>query len=481
MVSTTYRLPTSELVVAGTARITRDGIWPEKDPEASLQAVEFRIETLADLSSELTLSPPTGWLYTYKGSFATMPDGRLSSASSDVTGEGGTIVKAVASLAGAAAAVVLDDAPAVPVDDLDNPDVLNRYGPTDSEGRRRLTSLYDARKKQRAKLVRELTEDEPDPVRIRRLQTVLAGIDALFTPLEAAFRSWRESMKKSVDTHFEFRIPVDALSNKPPQEEWGHGRTDTTGGVPGDLKALWERYGYGVQAIWLSGAPTGAPQAAGSEPTTVYARRPSWLELRLFRQLDGAVVETGRTRYFVAHRRSVVDGYRLEKSWFGRKSLSLTFTADGFVGTVSTEGSSGVAGALGALAAVPDSFGTGVQSGTTAYTNLRAAGRARTEAATDDLKAQIDYRQQQLNSASLDSTAGNLIELNRLQQLQTILDLQTKIGATDPNLVSALAARTGGDLSWYQPPPTSEIQVVVSGSTSPATPPLPPPPALGGQ
>src|SRR4051812_36960 len=90
MTEITYRLPRTELVVTGGVRTSRDRLkLVDGQPKATtaLTSSAVKLVTSADLSPVQRVTPPTGRLSTYKGSFSVAPDGRLTSASSDVTGE----------------------------------------------------------------------------------------------------------------------------------------------------------------------------------------------------------------------------------------------------------------------------------------------------------------------------------------------------------------------------------------------------------
>jgi hypothetical protein len=72
------------------------------------------------------------------------------------------------------------------------------------------------------------------------------------------------------------------------------------------------------------------------------------------------------------------------------------------------------------------------------------------------VKSEVELREQRLLAAGLDATGADAVELKRLEQLQGILEAQTKIRASDAGLVAELAKRAGGDLAWYQPPGPAE-------------------------
>jgi hypothetical protein len=466
--SINYRLPTSELVVAGTVITQTDTLGTKgQQTTQTLASVEFAIVTSADALPALTLEPPTGWFKTYKGSFSQLPDGRLSSASSDVTGEVGTVLKSVASIAGTVVAAVALAEAAEPRDDLDIASITDAYKGTYPDSSKLLNGLRKARARVHAALVEKLCSDNPDPDNVRRLRTQLSQLDEQLIPAVAHFRTWRKSRVKTVEERFEFRQGVGSLPTDAPKAF----TEQKKGGVPQDLESLWNPHGYGVQARWIDyaeGKRTDETKAVSSDTDTVHTRRPQRLELVLYRHVDGQALPTARSRHLVADNASEVVDYKLEKSWFGRRSLALTFDANGFVTTVANEGNSAAANALTALAGLPEGFAGGVEGATKAYNSVQAAGRATIEAEATRLKADVARREQRLLAAGLDATAADVVELKRLEQLQSILELQTKIQGTDPRLVTDLASRAGGDLAWYQIPVATPaeppaLRVILSG------------------
>ncbi len=473
-VSITYRLPISWLVVTGNRRITTDELAPaDKKQTASLAGVEFKVVTTGD-STDRTITPPTGTLMTCKCSFGVAPDGRLTSASSDVTGQAGAALKSIASVAGTAAALALLGAAAAPSDDADKQQITDAYGAAYPDQQATLVDLRAARKRLLDDLRRELAAQAADLGAVWRLRTLLAVVDEQLAPVDAHFRAWRASKRTTSDEYFEIRITVDEL----PQQVAGQGGGTPALNPPTTLQELWERFGMGVRASW----PDGAAQAGavGTNTGTVYTRRPRLLALDFVKQVGNAVVVTDRHWQYVASAASAVVAYQLEKSWLGHRSLSLTFDSDGFVSSVSTEGSSDLAAALAAAESIPTSFTNGLESGTKAYTDVQAARRASLEAELARVKDEVNLRSQQLLAAKDQATAADAVRLARLQQLQQILDAQAKIRGADPALVAELARQAGGELAWYTPPARVELngppQTVQGPGQAPALPPKPPPP-----
>ena len=496
MTSITYRLPGTQLVVTGVIKTLTDELTiVDEEPKttATLTSSTVKLVTSADLSASLTLSPPTGWYFTYKGSFGIAPDGRLTAASSDVTGEGGAILKSLASLAGTALSIAALAATDAPKDDADNENIAAAYLGDYPKEHAVFMGLRRARRKlgvQLADEIAKVADGGGDLAELRRLRALLAIVGDQLVAADAHFRAWRSSKITTVEESFELRV---ALVDIPASVAgWGGGASVAGGGVPTSLEELWKRYGIGVEASWLEGA--GPKKRAdveavtvGSSADVVYTRVPELLELRLVKPDGARVVETGRQRAMVADDRSTITEHKLEKSFFGRKSLALTFDGDGFVSNVAVEGSSGLAAGLSAATGAVEGFTGGVEGGTKAFKAISAAGSASLDAELARVTAETGLREKQLLASGLDATSADAVELKRLEQLQGILDAQTKISGVNPALVAELAKRADGDLAWYRTPLPAPaepqvIRILMGQDAEPGpAPPLaapPPPPAL---
>ncbi len=261
--------------------------------------------------------------------------------------------------------------------------------------------------------------------------------------------------------------------------------------IPTDLPTLWSHYGYTVRANWLEGTngARGREVQAIIDPAERHDLHPSSQSKSncssIRRWATRSSARRGRDTALWTPPSEIVE-YKLEKSWFGRRSIQLTFDANGFVATVGTEGASGRCPARWLLwLGLSEAFAGGVENATKSFTSLQAAGRASIEAETSRIKAEVERREQGLLSAGLDATAADAVELKRLQQLQGILEAQSAVGEIDPTLVASLAQRSGGDLDWYKAPqpsgppepkvirilmgaPTEETHVVETPSVPPA-------------
>lgn len=493
MTSITYRLPRTELVISGVLRTAKDQlklVSGQVKSTSELVSSEVKLVTAADVGYERTVKPPDDFLVTYKGAFGLSADGRLSAASSDVTGELGAAIKSVATLAGMAVAIAALKTDERPKDDADDSEILGAYGNVYQPEREAFVELRRQRRTVGTKLRAALAsavDSNGDLTELRRLRNLLAFIEDQLSPADAHFRVWRASKITLREAPFELRVPLSAVPESVPKA-WGNGGAVVVTGAPTSLEELWKGHGVGVERTWLTTRATQV-QEVGTADDHVYTRVPDLLELRVVEQQEnGPRTVTTRLRTRSADDRSKVAAYKLEMSRLGRKSLALAFDADGFVSSVGVEGSSALAAGLAAATGAVEEFGGGVESATKAYSAVQAAGRATLDAELARVKGQVELREQKLLAAGLDATSGDAVELKRLEQLQGILDAQTKIRGTDAGLVAELAKGAGGDLAWYRAPTPSqpEPQVIQllwppegQGTAKPA--PTRSPPALGGK
>jgi hypothetical protein len=316
-----------------------------------------------------------------------------------------------------------------------------------------------------------------DALRAIRTRQAIVGERLLLA--ETQFHAWRAQKKSHKDVAFEFRAELMDIPLSIANANWQPGGGAPAGGRVENLQQLWERFGIGVQADWPrhSGRAERTPQAPpDDEPHTVFTRTPELLHLHVVKAEDDSIVEVSHELLAVADSRVPIHQFDLQASVWGENGLTLTFDENGFVSSVGTSTTPGFVAGLEAVAGVTEGFATGVESGTKAYTSVQAARRASMDAELARIKAQVELRQQKLTSAGLDATTGDAVGLQRLQQLQGILEAQTAITAADPEFVTALVGRANGALDWYaQPepaaPPAPQVVKVVIERPPPSEPP----------
>jgi hypothetical protein len=163
-------------------------------------------------------------------------------------------------------------------------------------------------------------------------------------------------------------------------------------------------------------------------------------------------VITSRSRHLVADTRSPLRVYQLKRSWFGHRSLAISFSENGYLSGVDAEGAAALGEAAKAVAGTPAALGSGVESFTKLQSGLATARQAGLTAELSRVKSQVELRQQEIVAAGLDVTADDAARLARLNQLKEIFEAQTAIKDVDPSLVAAAKAAAVDDLSWYSAP-----------------------------
>jgi hypothetical protein len=234
--------------------------------------------------------------------------------------------------------------------------------------------------------------------------------------------------------------------------KFGDALSDTSpGAAPAGLGDLWKRYGLTVLVRWER-TRAEADQVATPDADQLVARVAEPVSISVIEHVSGLPVVTSRSRHLVGDARSPLRVYRLDRSWFGLRSVALSFSENGYLAGIDAEGAAAFGEAAKALAGAPAAVGSGVESFTSLQSGLTTAKQAGLAAQLARLKSQVELRQQQVVAAGLDVTAGDAAELARLGQLKEILEDQTAIKGVDPALVTAAKAANGQDLDWYSAP-----------------------------
>jgi hypothetical protein len=460
----TYRLPCAVIVISGTVRRTLDqdrDVGKTLDGmRAELVSKTVQVRHQADDESDRTVTVKGGWLLQYKSSFNLNEDGRLTKASSETTGAGTELISAGASLAGvalAAAKVTFDAAEEREAESRRK----NHYQMAHEEVAAERIALAKERTRLHAKL-REieasLIDDPGDSAALRpqlqALRETQGLLDERIAALDAHYAAWLATRVTSVDDQFELVVKLADLPATIANAASMYGgeplSDESPGSVPGEPGDLWRRYGFAVLAVWAR-KRADADQVASATPGLV-VREAEPVTICVVEHVSRQAVVTSRSRHLVADTRSPLRVYRLKRNWFGRRSLAITFSENGYLSGVDAEGSAALGEAAKALAGAPAALGSGVGSFTQLQGGLAAARRAGLAAELSRVKIQVGLRQQEILGAGLDVTAGDAARLAQLKQLREILEAQAAVKDVDPALVTAAKTAAAEDLRWYSAP-----------------------------
>lgn len=512
-VGLSYRLPCTTLFVTGTVTSTDDPLAPDASPNFEATSIEFQLRTSADRrpNYEYEVVPTRGWLFSYKGSFATTTDGRLTTASAESTGHLGTVVASVASIAGTVVGLPrvvardkFDSMEAVPgtlppkseelagsvpmsaeeshfgrlVGALDTElEAYRNAHPLELERGGGLAAAQVSAANEISRLLSRKAADSDVLFKVGRQRALQRLGDRQLTPIVAHYRAWRElQVTTSVDV-FEFAVSLQDLTTQEPhapRPDPASSPDDQDASTPGgsgpeyvrpeSLLQLWGLFGVGVEADWdLERRTEGEPAivrstdwsshpATAVKPNEIVVRHPDMLRIRVVRQVDARLVAERWSRHAVVDEYSRHQVHHLATSWLGRRSLTLSYDEYGLPNGVSTEGSSSAAAGLQSLAGVPQAFADGVDGATSVRSQLAGAQRSGVEAELARIKAEVALRKERLVAAGLDATQGDAVQLERLKQYQALLETQSNIAGADPDLVARLVS--DGALDWYNPPPS---------------------------
>lgn len=453
-----YRLPRARVVVSGTVRRTHDedldrGQTIETVPARLVShAVELRHE--AEGGEPLSVMVKGGWLFQYKSSFTFTEDLRLTKANAESTGSGAELLSAGATLAGAVLGVgVALAAPAAtfrPAFRASHQALVNEFNTL-------VTRRTDARQKVNVlagELVADPARSDVLSRQLRHLQDLIRYCDERIAALDAVYATWLSTRVTTVEETFEVVADLSTLPSTTETAGTKYGAyspSDAPPTPPTSMQELWVRHGLTVLAVWERTTRSGAvPQV---DENVVVARLAEGITLTSVEHTAGQPVVTSRTRALVADDKSEHVTYELATSLFGRRSLDLAFSTNGYLSGVGVEGSAAIAEAATAIAAIPSQVAGGIDSVNKIQSGVATARRASLDAELARVKAEVELRQQQALAAGVDLTSADAARLDRLTQLQAILETQTKIGQADPALIAMLSQGAGQDLAWYSPPP----------------------------
>ena len=453
--SVRYRLPRARLVVSGTLRRTYD---QDLDANRNISTVPARLVSHAiELRHEAEAGDPRavsvrgGWLFQYKCSFSFTEDLRLTKASSDTTGAGADLLSAGATVAGVAlaAGVALGPKP-----DRFRKVFRNSHQAEANEYDTLITRRRDARQKV-ALLARDLVANSTEAgvlgPQIRQVRQLIGYYDERIAALDAVYAAWLATRQTTVEETFEIVAELAdlkttlAAANDSQNGYGSHNPAAAKSQAPTSLKDLWIQHGLTVLATWDRGHRDG--QAPDAGPNHLVARLAEGITLSVVEHRARQPVVTSRTRALVADQHSEHVQYQLRRSLFGRRSLALTFSENGYLTGIAAEGSAALGETAKAIAAAPGQIAGAVDSVTKVQAGVASARRAGLDAELARVKAEVELRQQQALAAGLDLTSADAARLDRLTQLQSILDAQAKIKQAAPALAASLGLGTDQNLA----------------------------------
>ena len=456
-----YRLPRTQVVISGAIKRTFDQDMDSGKTLATMPAAlvahSVELRTLGEQRYR-TVEVKGGWLREYKASFSQTDDLRLTKASSETTGTVDTLISAAAKIGGTVASIAaaaLAEAP-----DASRASYAEKYANESAEQARLVAQKATVRAKINAldaAVIETPAHTAQLSPQIRQLRDIERSIIDRLTILDAHYSAWHATRITSVTDTFELVVELANVPTSIPDandlERWGRPLVVESPDGPTTLKHLWERYGLGVFATFLRNRNKHPVEIPGGADKIV-ARFAEDMTLSVVECVEKIPVVSSRSRFSVGDEYSPIQTFELKKSLFGKRSIDLAFSADGFLTGVDTEGTAALSTAATALSGVPGDIATGVESYGKIATGLATAKRAGLDAELARVKAEVELRQQQILAAGLDSTTADATRLTRLTQLQGILESQAAISKIDPTLVGA--ARTGTtDLDWYQEPPAA--------------------------
>ena len=439
-----YRLPRAVLVISGATRRTHDSVVNGDkllaDMPAKLVSHVIEVRHGAEPGTARTVTVRGGWLFQYTASFTTTEDGRLTKASSEATGAGSDLVSAGATLAGVALAVrrasVTEGAP-------DPHEVAYGEKHRAEQAERKELGLQRTRARQKQQALMTQMIDDPSVAdvvgpQLWAIRDVQGALDERIQALDAVYEAWKTTCVTTLDEQFEVVVELGGLptSLEGLEQSLGAPASETQeSGPPKSLNDLWRRFGFTVVASWER-RDDSTDKTPPTNDQKLVARIAEPVTLQVVEFLQETTVVTSRCTALVADKHSAVAEYELRRTLFGRRSLDVSFSTNGYLTGVAVEGTSALGEAAKALAGAPAGIASGVDSYTKVQTGVASARRAGLDARLAQAKAEVALRQQEVTAAGLDVTSADAARLEQLKQVQAILDAQSAIAKVDPSLVA---------------------------------------------
>lgn len=471
-----YRLPLSAVRVSGTLKHTTDTILNKTDREPT---VGVELLTIGDPTTECALQYAHDWLNDSTIALDRSDDGRLTSTSSESTGQGAKALTAVAGLVATGVGFALGGVPGaalaatastqvgreafermgVPADaiDADETTVAKAY-------REKHGALADARVVlaariaalretvgQLAERVATASDGEARKQHAKELRAADAALGIVrkeLAAIDAHFATWRastiESRLETVDyitTLDEFHCAgsasIDAegkivFADESRREvDQGAGTDAVQPSRPEATARAKLRYLWDKLDLFITFDDESVPATGGALTTVaknhIVIREPRWAVLQVAKRDAKQAVVDSRRRYAVLDNRCAHRTFELRRSWFSRKSSKVAFSAAGVATGFASGSTSGVAAFAEAVGNLPGTVATSLK---TVGDITDSAYSLRTKALDQELarvKKEVELRQQQVLASGLDLTENHAARLERLKQRQATLEARKAI------------------------------------------------------
>lgn len=473
----TYRLPLSYVRITGTAKYISDPLAAPGEQVAEPQA-QIELVVGADEWRPRSLDlDPRRWR-DGASSLEFTEDGRLTSQSAEVVGQGGKaltgLVTVVTSVAGALTAIAgpravaplsVDQDPAAGAalqrlqaerDDADGlaaavEAAYKRTHPEEAELREKLLEINKKLATGIADSIARVHDSVDRPARLEAQQELRSRLNAresLRPDLEKAnahFTAWRAGTQKAREERHEYHISLDEV-------RWSKVSVDETGTVtfpdpsPGDneakltaaqaeIRQAWEHLGVVVlvddrRSRILREDVHSVPDAASH---AVVVRIPREVTLRVFtRNADAKAVLKSTQPVSVLD--SLCDHQEVEvrAGVFGEGKGRLSFHSGGTLAKIEASSKSGVAAAADALGGLPATVAQALETTNKIADQYGNLSDKRIELALARAKDEHDLKQKQIELSGLNATEADHAELQRLKQQLDLLKTQKEMAGFSP-------------------------------------------------
>lgn len=472
-----YYLPMTKVRLRCTVTTTHDTILDRESTAMSGWSAE--LVTVADPAAPRSLVLDSGTWRDYALTLGLTPDGRLTQAGVESTGQAGKVLAGAATLAVAAIAMaagqpqlaagvaagardslfanrppVVDweellgnftEVERAAVDPVEvayvkaHPAASSRLAALTAERADTQGAVDDARKAYLA------AAGSPDRWAAQQgyqaSRSVLADVEGELDKAKAHFEAWRKSTFTESATVRDLLVPLGALPRFDGDE--------LTFDEGDDGEAVRELFAAAGRVLAVTAAPRPPVSTEVSAVETVlrtataalHVRRPRMVELVTVTGKDAAAVcVTAVTRELVMDAACEESHLAVRKSWFAKRRTDIQLSEQGALTGLEFNGESSLAAATGAAAEAATSAPAQLESAAKGRAALASLASAPQEAELARLKRQVAIAEQRLLAAGQAATTADYAELQRSKQDAEIAELKVKLHQSTAALEAAQQA-----------------------------------------
>lgn len=463
-----YALPESRIRLSSTVTVTEDTLFGSK---TTVPQTVVALEIGATARNR-TLTQCRGWFHSTAATLALNEEGRLTSTSIESSGQAGKVVVGVVGAAvsvgsavlggggaglAAAAASALNGAsearlmaigqelrqigePAPRTPEEIEAAAFAEADPGAAAMRTRYQTLLRSTIEEIAQVSSRLLDAEDREQAalaakwLASLEAALAVIQARLDALNGLFAAWRATkIETRTETHERLISIEDLNGSKLHTSRRGKEVVESESKA---VRKAWSKHGVAVEVRPRPGwEPRGGRRTAGKNEILVRIPRPVILDV-YERGPEGEAVLRERKEHLVMDSRCDTEVFKLRRSRWAKRSLTLGFNDLGGLASLSDQSDSAAAAAATTMGELPATVSASLESAAKIRKEIGATGKIEQQLAR--VKAEAELKQHELTRAGLTATASEAADLDRLKRLAEAIEYGEKIekGTAEPGLAA---------------------------------------------